>query len=107
MRLEGQSVKRGLLWTNEKKTKYMEWTDEEYQEGRFLKVETDNSNGRSEFTYLGSIFSRKPNIGEEIETRIMAGNKCVAGVEAVLSPSAPEVLLCSCNLRVKWIFHLL
>ncbi|KAJ8910804.1 hypothetical protein NQ315_014512 [Exocentrus adspersus] len=36
------------------------------------------------FTYLGSTFSRKPNIGEEIEARIMAGNKCVAGLRRIL-----------------------
>ncbi|KAJ8923921.1 hypothetical protein NQ315_006697 [Exocentrus adspersus] len=58
----------------------MEWTEEEYQEGRFLKVET-NRGKKYEFeeveqvTYLGRIFLRKPNIGEEIEARIMAGNR--------------------------------
>ncbi|KAJ8917692.1 hypothetical protein NQ315_005139 [Exocentrus adspersus] len=78
-RLEEQSVKRGLC-INEIKTKYMEWTEEEYQEGRekyeFEEVE--------QFTCLGSIFSRKPNIGEEIEARIMAGNKYVAGLRRIL-----------------------
>ncbi|KAJ8918173.1 hypothetical protein NQ315_014039 [Exocentrus adspersus] len=68
----------------------MEWTEEEYQEGRFLKVETNTGKKYEfeeveQFTYLGSsIFSRKPNIGEEIETRIMAGNKCVAGLRRIL-----------------------
>ncbi|KAJ8918274.1 hypothetical protein NQ315_014144 [Exocentrus adspersus] len=71
------------------KTKYMEWTEEDYQEGRFLKVETNTGEKYEfeeveQFTYLGSIFSRKPNIGEEIEARIMAGNKCVAGVRRIL-----------------------
>ncbi|KAJ8918316.1 hypothetical protein NQ315_008009 [Exocentrus adspersus] len=79
-RLEEQSVKRGLC-INEKKIKYMEWTEEEYQEGRFLKVETNTGKKYEfeeveQFTYLGSIFSRKPNIGEDIEARIMAGNRC-------------------------------
>ncbi|KAJ8911341.1 hypothetical protein NQ315_014185 [Exocentrus adspersus] len=37
-----------------------------------------------QFTCLGSIFSRKPNIGEEIEARIMAENKCVAGLRRIL-----------------------
>ncbi|KAJ8913339.1 hypothetical protein NQ315_013310 [Exocentrus adspersus] len=37
-----------------------------------------------QFTYLGSIFSRKPNIEEEIEARIMAGNRCVAGLRRIL-----------------------
>ncbi|KAJ8913249.1 hypothetical protein NQ315_012867 [Exocentrus adspersus] len=78
-RLEEQSVERGLR-INEKKTKYMEWTEEEIRrEGKkyeFEKVE--------QFAYLGSIFSRKPNIGEEIEARIMAGNRCVAGLQRIL-----------------------
>ncbi|KAJ8918308.1 hypothetical protein NQ315_014178 [Exocentrus adspersus] len=80
--------KRGLR-INEKETKYMEWTEEEYQEGRFLKVETNTRRKYEfeeveQFTYLRSIFSRKPNIGEEIEARIMAGNKCVAGLRRTL-----------------------
>ncbi|KAJ8916878.1 hypothetical protein NQ315_013346 [Exocentrus adspersus] len=59
----------------------MEWTEEEYQERRFLKVETNTGKKYEfeeveQFTYLGSIFSRKPNIGEEIEARIMAGIIC-------------------------------
>ncbi|KAJ8912875.1 hypothetical protein NQ315_014486 [Exocentrus adspersus] len=87
-RLEERPVKRGLC-TNEKNTKYMEWTEEEYQEGRFLKVETNTGKKYEfeeveQFTYLGSIFSRKPNIGEEIEVRIMAGNRCVAGLRRIL-----------------------
>ncbi|KAJ8918243.1 hypothetical protein NQ315_014113 [Exocentrus adspersus] len=87
-RLEEQSVKRGLR-IYEKKTKYKEWTEEEYQEGRFLKVETNTGKKYEfeeveQFTYLGSIFSRKPNIGEEIDARIMAGNRCVAGLRRIL-----------------------
>ncbi|KAJ8913012.1 hypothetical protein NQ315_002890 [Exocentrus adspersus] len=67
----------------------MEWTEEEYQEGRFLKVETNTGKKYEfeeveQFTYLGSIFSRKPNIGEEIEARIMVGNICVAGLRRIL-----------------------
>ncbi|KAJ8917743.1 hypothetical protein NQ315_005194 [Exocentrus adspersus] len=66
----------------------MEWT-EEYQEGRFLKVETNTGKKYEfqeveQFTYLGSIFSRKLNIGEEIEARIMAGNVFVAGLRGIL-----------------------
>ncbi|KAJ8923978.1 hypothetical protein NQ315_006754 [Exocentrus adspersus] len=67
----------------------MEWTEEEYQEERFLKIETIAGKKYEfeeveRFTYLGSIFSRKPNIGEEIEARIMAGNRCVAGLRRIL-----------------------
>ncbi|KAJ8915469.1 hypothetical protein NQ315_003232 [Exocentrus adspersus] len=40
-RLEEQSVKIDLCINEKKKTKYMEWAEEEYLEGRFLKVETD------------------------------------------------------------------
>ncbi|KAJ8916887.1 hypothetical protein NQ315_013355 [Exocentrus adspersus] len=67
----------------------MEWTEEEYQEGRFLKVETDRGKKYEfeeveQFTYLGSILSRKLNIEEDIEARIMAENNCVAEVQRIL-----------------------
>ncbi|KAJ8915942.1 hypothetical protein NQ315_016618, partial [Exocentrus adspersus] len=58
--------------------------------GRFLKVETNTGKKYEfeeveQFTYLGSISSRKPNIGEEIEARIVAGNRCVAGLRRILT----------------------
>ncbi|KAJ8921211.1 hypothetical protein NQ315_013683 [Exocentrus adspersus] len=83
-----KNERRGEAYVlTEKKTKYER--TEEYQEGRFLKVETNTGKkyefeGVEQFTYLGSIFSRKPNIGEEIEARIMAGNECVAGSRRIL-----------------------
>ncbi|KAJ8918199.1 hypothetical protein NQ315_014066 [Exocentrus adspersus] len=51
--------------------------------GQVLKRKKYEFEEIEQFNYLGSIFSRKPNIGEEIEARIIAGNKCVAGLQRI------------------------
>uniref|UniRef100_V5GV43 Retrovirus-related Pol polyprotein n=1 Tax=Anoplophora glabripennis TaxID=217634 RepID=V5GV43_ANOGL len=86
-RIDEQSIKRGL-YINETKTKYMEWSEEEYQKDKFLKVDTNRGKTYrfeevEHFTYLGTLF-RRPKIEEEIEARIMLGNKSVAGLQRIL-----------------------
>ncbi|KAJ8913476.1 hypothetical protein NQ315_013856, partial [Exocentrus adspersus] len=73
-RLEEQSVKRGLR-INEKKTKYMQMDRRRISGGKVFKRKKYEFEEVEQFTYLGSIFSRKLNIEEEKEAKIMAGNK--------------------------------
>lgn len=87
-RLEEQAQKRGL-YINETKTKYMEWTDEEFQKDSFFKLNTNRGKTYKfeeveQFTYLGTLFARKPNIRGEIEARIMSGNRGIATMQRIL-----------------------
>jgi hypothetical protein len=87
-RLEAKAATMGL-YINEEKTKYMEWTDKVFQEGKFLKIDAESGKVYKfkevdKFTYLGTIFTRKPNIETEIEARIMSGNRCVGALNRIL-----------------------
>ncbi|KAJ8954674.1 hypothetical protein NQ318_011365 [Aromia moschata] len=77
------------LEINEAKTKYMTWTEEEFCQGRYLKMKTDdgkqyNFEEVDRFKYLGTIFKRQPGVSEEINSRITAGNRCIGALNAVL-----------------------
>ncbi|KAJ8954316.1 hypothetical protein NQ318_005903 [Aromia moschata] len=78
---------RGLE-THEAKPKYMTWTEEEFCQGLYLKIKTDDVKQYSfeevdMFKYLGTIFKRQPGVSKEINSRITAGNRCIA-LNAVL-----------------------
>lgn len=87
-RLEEHARKKGL-YINENKTKFMQWTDQEYIHGQYLTIKT--AKGRTykfeeveRFEYLGTVFTRKPGSKEEIQKRIMAGNRCVYALNKIL-----------------------
>lgn len=77
------------LEVNEAKTKYMKWSDEEYNMGRKLTVrlrsgKVYNFEEVERFVYLGTVFTRKPDISEEIRTRLLAGNRCIMALRNVI-----------------------
>lgn len=87
-RLETNAARIGLYF-NEQKTKYMECTDQKFVKGRYLKIEA--SRGRTynfeevdSFTYLGTLFTRQPDTAQEIQARLMAGNRCVAALHKIM-----------------------
>uniref|UniRef100_A0A6P7GHM6 Uncharacterized protein LOC114342751 n=1 Tax=Diabrotica virgifera virgifera TaxID=50390 RepID=A0A6P7GHM6_DIAVI len=86
-RLEAIGRKKGI-YINEEKTKYMEWTKREYTQGQYLTINTETKIYKFEeverFQYLGATFTRRPNIKEEIQARIMAGNRCIFALNNLL-----------------------
>ncbi|XP_018576050.1 uncharacterized protein LOC108914683 [Anoplophora glabripennis] len=67
----------------------MTWTDKEYKVGNKLTIRTENNKVYNfeeveEFRYLGTVFSRRPDIKREIQARLMAGNRCVHAMRRLL-----------------------
>jgi len=74
-KLETSSKVTGLQ-INEKQTKYLKMSASETRRGiQTLKINDYNLKGDGEFTYLGVNINNSSNISEEINTRLMKGNK--------------------------------
>lgn len=78
------------LKINESKTKYMVWSDNQYEQGGQLTVKVDqNKEYRFKevetFTYLGTVMTRRPGSEEEIKARISAGSKSAFALKSVIS----------------------
>jgi len=73
IKLNNEASKFGLF-INENKTKYMMCTSKQYREN---KLEIDNMSFESVqyFKYLGPIVNQNNSIEEEIQERLIAGNK--------------------------------
>lgn len=87
-RLEERAKKVGLI-INETKTKFMSWTDEEFKKDQYFKITTDGGKiykleEVAEYTYLGTIFGRRPGSQGEIHNRILAGNRCIYALNNIL-----------------------
>lgn len=88
IRLEEAAQKMGLQ-INEDKTKMMTWSDRDFNKSRSLKITTRkgkvyNFEEVEHYTYLGTEFYRGPNITEEIQARLMKGNRCIQGLRRML-----------------------
>lgn len=88
-RLEKAAQKLGLK-INEQKTKYMNWSDRQFQRGKKFTVKTEEGRKYTfeevdRFKYLGVVIERNPGNDEEIQARLMAGNKCIHALKRVFN----------------------
>jgi hypothetical protein len=74
------ALKAGFV-INESNTKYMRIMRNETGERRDLRVEGMVLEEVTTFKYLGSLITKKNEIGEEMKMRIAAGNLCYYGLQ--------------------------
>jgi hypothetical protein len=74
------ALKAGLV-INESKTKYMRILRNETEDRSDLRAEGRVFEEVTTFKYLGSLITKKNEIGEEIKMRIAAGNQCCYGLQ--------------------------
>jgi hypothetical protein len=78
--LKHTALKGGLV-SNESKTKYMRIMRSVTGDRSDLRGEGMVFEEVSNFKYLGSLITRKNEIGEEIKMRTAAGNQCYCGLQ--------------------------
>jgi hypothetical protein len=83
--LKNTALKAGLA-INESKTKCMRTTRNEMGDKSDLRAEGMVFEEVTNFKYLGSLITRKNEIGEEIKMRIAAGNRCYYGLLHLFGP---------------------
>jgi hypothetical protein len=74
------ALRAGLV-INKSKTKYMRIMRNETEDRSDLTVERMVFEEVTTFKYLGSLITKKNEIGEEIKMRIAAGNRCYYGLQ--------------------------